>query len=136
MHVFIDGASRGNPGLSGIGITFSKNQLIFSSYKEFIGHKTHTQSEYTALKRALQLSVIFDTELTIYSDSKSLITNRIERFKIRRKEIKLITREISNLEEKFQTILYRHILRKNNHVADHLANMAIDEYIKYKKLEI
>ena len=133
LHVCIDGASRGNPGLSGIGITFSKNNFVVSSYNEFIGHKTHIQSEYFALKRALQIALFFDTDLTIYSDSKSLITDRIERFKIRRKEIKVTTREVSNLEEKYQNIIYQHILRKNNFNADYLANKAIDEYLKYKK---
>lgn len=133
MHVHIDGASRGNPGPSGIGITFSKDDFIFSSYNEFIGFKTHIQSEYFALKRALQTAIFFDNEITIYSDSKSLITHRIEKLKIRRKEIKMITREVANLEERFQTVIYQHIFRKNNLNADHLANRAIDEYVKYKK---
>jgi ribonuclease HI len=39
-EIYIDGSSRGNPGLSGIGIIgINESKRVFS-YREFIGIKT------------------------------------------------------------------------------------------------
>lgn len=47
--LFIDGASRNNPGPSGIGIFLLKNDQPFVSEGFFIGVKTNNQAEYLAL---------------------------------------------------------------------------------------
>ncbi len=130
LQVNIDGASRGNPGLSAIGIIARDKETTIIEHSEYIGIKTNNQSEYEALRRALEICKEIDSELTILSDSELLINQRNLKYRIRNQELKIISREITNLEKNFEKILYKHIPREKNNFADKLANKAIDEYIK------
>jgi ribonuclease HI len=129
LTIHIDGASRGNPGPSGIGVVIIKNKLIIAEYNEFIGKKTNNQAEYAALKKALQIASILDNEITVLSDSKLVVSQRKNKYRVRNKQIKIIFREISNLEKQFRTVIYRYVPRAKNHYADFLANLAIDEHL-------
>lgn len=128
MVVNIDGASRGNPGPAGIGVVFIKDNLKITEYKEFIGKKTNNQAEYAALKKALQIASTFDNELMVLSDSQLIVNQRNNVYKVRNKQLKIIFREISNLERRFKMVIYKHIPREKNEYADLLANQAIDEH--------
>ena len=105
LTIHIDGASRGNPGPSGIGVVIIKNKLIISEYDEFIGKKTNNQAEYAALKKALQIASILDNEITVLSDSKLVVSQRKNKYRVRNKQIKFIFREISNIEKQFRTVI-------------------------------
>src|ERR671930_1148276 len=136
LVIHIDGASRGNPVLSGMGMLIMKGNLKIYEHKEFIGQKTNNQTEYIALKKALQLacSIVHDcAEITILSDSELVVNQRNKRYRVRNKQLKIILREITNLEKKFRNVIYTHIPRENNILADLLANQAIDENVKYQK---
>ena len=132
LSIHIDGASRGNPGYSGIGVVITKDNNKIAEYKEFIGMKTNNQAEYIALKKALEIASSLDDENTVLSDSELVINQRTNKYKVRNKQLKLLFREISNLEKYFRIVIYRHIPREINRYADSLANQAIDERIKYK----
>jgi ribonuclease HI len=134
LVVNIDGASRGNPGPAGIGVVFVRDNTRITEYKEFIGKKTNNQAEYAALKKALQIASTFDNELTVLSDSQLIVNQRTKLYKVRSKQLKIIFREISNLERRFKMVIYKHIPREKNEYADLLANQAIDEHNnKYQK---
>jgi ribonuclease HI len=128
LIVNIDGASRGNPGPAGIGVVIIKDNLRIAEYKEFIGKKTNNQAESTALKKALQIASAFDDEITVLSDSQLVVNQRNNKYKVRSKQLKIIYREISNLERHFKIVMYKHIPREKNEDADLLANRAIDEH--------
>ena len=126
----IDGASRGNPGLSGIGIIISRRGQKVAEYKEFVGSTTNNIAEYMALKKALKIaSTMRDDEITILSDSELVVKQRNHSYKVRSKHLKIIFREVNNLEKYFKSVCYRHIPRDINREADLLANRAIDEYV-------
>ncbi|MBV9177214.1 MAG: ribonuclease HI family protein [Nitrososphaeraceae archaeon] len=128
LVVNIDGASRGNPGPAGIGVVFVRDNTRITEYKEFIGKKTNNQAEYAALKKALQIASTFDNELTVLSDSQLIVNQRNKLYRVRSKQLKIIFREISNLERRFKMVIYKHIPREKNEYADLLANQAIDEH--------
>ena len=128
LVVNIDGASRGNPGPAGIGVVFIRDNTRITEYKEFIGKKTNNQAEYAALKKALQIASTFDNELMVLSDSQLIVNQRNNVYKVRNKQLKIIFREISNLERRFKMVIYKHIPREKNEYADLLANQAIDEH--------
>ena len=130
LTINIDGASRGNPGLSGIGVVISRDGERLAEYNEFIGNSTNNLAEYMALKKALKMaSTLEDNEITILSDSELVVKQRNHYYKVRSKRLKVIFREISNLEKSFKWVCYRHIPRENNRAADLLANKSIDEYV-------
>ena len=132
LSVFIDGASRGNPGPSSIGIIIRKRKVQISRFNEFLGIMTNNQTEYHALKRALQITQYMSRNVVIMSDSNLLINQRQNKYKVRNAELKIISREISNLESLFDSVEYKHIPREENNLADMEANLAIDHYLKYE----
>jgi ribonuclease HI len=130
LTINIDGASRGNPGLSGIGVVISRNGEKIAEYNGFIGNSTNNLAEYMALKKALKMaSILNDDEITILSDSELVVKQRTHNYKVRSKSLKTVFREISNLEKSFKWVRYRHIPREDNMAADLLANKSIDEYV-------
>jgi len=130
LEVNIDGASRGNPGLSAIGIIVKLNDNTLLEHYEYLGIRTNNQAEYESLRRALEMCSKLDKEITIFSDSELLINQRNSKYKIRNQELKVISRDISILEKNFEKILYKHIPREKNSKADKLANRALNELIK------
>jgi ribonuclease HI len=130
LTINIDGACRGNPGLSGIGVVISRDGEKLAEYNEFIGNSTNNLAEYMALKQALKMaSIMNDDEITILSDSELVVKQRSDNYKVRSKRLKTVSREISNLEKSFKWVSYRHIPREQNRAADLLANKSIDEYV-------
>ena len=81
LTINIDGASRGNPGPSGIGILIFRNNNLILNYGEFIGFQSNLLSEYIALKRALQFALNIDDELSIHTDSMTISYKYIPRHK-------------------------------------------------------
>ncbi len=135
LEVNIDGASRGNPGLSAIGIIVKHNDVTLIEHCEYLGILTNNQAEYESLRRALEICSKLDKEITIFSDSELLVNQRNSKYKLRNQELKVISRDISILEKNFEKILYRHVPREKNGKADKLANRALNEHIK-KNMEL
>ena len=59
LSVFIDGASRGNPGPSSIGIIIRKRKVQISRFNEFLGIMTNNQARISCLEKSI-------TDYTIY----------------------------------------------------------------------
>ena len=130
LTINIDGASRGNPGLSGIGVVISKDGQKIVEHREFVGSTTNNLAEYLALKKALKIaSTLNDNDITVLSDSELIVNQRNRSYKVRSKQLKIIFREVNNLEKYFKSVSYRHVPREDNRAADLLANRAIDEYV-------
>ena len=130
LTISIDGASRGNPGLSGIGVVISKDGQKIAEYREFVGSTTNNVAEYMALKKALKIaSTLNDNDITVLSDSELIVKQRNRSYKVRSKQLKMIFREVNNLEKNFKSVNYCHVPREDNCAADLLANRAIDEYV-------
>lgn len=130
LTIHIDGASRGNPGLSGVGVVILKDGRKIAEYREFVGNTTNNVAEYLALKKALKIaSTLNDNDLTILSDSELIVKQRNRSYKVRSKQLKMIFREVNNLEKYFKSVSYRHVPREDNRAADLMANRAIDEYV-------
>lgn len=135
LEVNIDGASRGNPGLSAIGIIVKRDDVTLIEHCEYLGIRTNNQAEYESLRCALEICSKLDKEITIFSDSELLVNQRNSKYKLRNQELKVISRDISILEKNFEKILYKHVPREKNGKADKLANRALNEHIK-KNMEL
>lgn len=135
MKVYTDGASRGNPGLSGAGIVIlDESGNIISEEKQFLGVMTNNAAEYSALILSLEaIRKLKHKETQIpavrfYSDSQLMVNQITGKFKVKDLQLSkfhkefLTTAKKMNLE--FSAI---HIPRNENKLADKLANKAIDE---------
>ena len=122
-----DGASKGNPGLSGAGMVIYKNEEeIWSSHK-FIGCKTNNQAEYSALifglEGALNLGI---KSLSVLGDSLLVINQVNGLYKVKSDFILPLHKEVLALKSKFDFIEFNHVYRDNNKRADQLSNMAFE----------
>lgn len=129
IEIFIDGAARGNPGESGIGVLIRGNGFEDREITEYLGTKTNNQAEYTALITALEAAQdLNDREIKIFTDSL-LVANQINGlWKVKHPEIIPLNKKAKTLFENYQQISIQHIPREQNSEADRLANLAIDEY--------
>lgn len=130
--LYCDGASKGNPGHSGIGIVLLINHQKIK-ISEYIGVTTNNMAEYTALLRGLREAKRNGaTTLTIYTDSE-LITKQIRgHYKVKSSNIEKIYKEVISLLNDFNHYSIEHIPRDLNKEADCLAVSAAEKKRSYK----
>jgi ribonuclease HI len=129
VHAFTDGASRGNPGESGIGIILKDEKgTVLASEFGYIGQATNNIAEYTALIACLKLAKKQDCKnLVIHSDSELLVRQMEGTYKVKEPRLKKLVEQAhaiigsADFECKFH-----HITRDHNKDADRLANLGID----------
>ena len=126
---YTDGASRGNPGESGIGIIL-KDELgkVIASQFGYIGKATNNIAEYTALAACLKLAQTTEcSQLVVHSDSELMVRQLNGQYKVKDAGLKKHFRHIQNILDAAQfQFKIRHIPRENNQEADELANRGID----------
>ncbi len=129
IHAFTDGASRGNPGESGIGIVLKdEHGKTLSSVFGYIGKATNNIAEYTALVTCLKIVGRQECRnLVVHSDSELLVRQMEGVYRIKEPKLKKLSQEAKALISSggFQCT-FRHITREHNRDADKLANLGID----------
>jgi len=127
IKIYIDGASRGNPGESGAGIVIKDRQgKIFKRLRQYLGRATNNQAEYRALLLALKASRELGQNIRIFSDSELLVKQLKGSYRVKSKGLKPYFDEVRNLLKGFSSWEIAHIPREQNREADALANEAIN----------
>jgi ribonuclease HI len=126
---YTDGASRGNPGESGVGIVL-KDELgnLIASHFGYIGQATNNIAEYTALAACLKLvQGIGCNHLIVHSDSELMVRQLNGEYKVKDEQLKKHFRHIQKIltASPFQFAI-EHLPREKNREADLLANRGID----------
>jgi ribonuclease HI len=127
-QLFIDGASRNNPGPSGAGIVIYKNDEPFAQEGFFLGIRTNNQAEYLALLIGIykvRMHMHANDGLTIVSDSELLVRQLNGRYKITNPELKKLFHLAQHLLTGL-TCSIKHVLRAANKQADLMANAGVD----------
>ncbi|MCX5692622.1 MAG: ribonuclease HI family protein [Candidatus Omnitrophica bacterium] len=128
INIFIDGASRGNPGPSGIGIVFCDDQdKTVKKLFKFIGNATNNVAEYSALIYAMQEALIdrYD-DVKVKSDSELLTKQLTGEYKVKNENLRPYYDMFQHIARGFNRIEVISIDREKNSIADKLANKAID----------
>ena len=124
-----DGACRGNPGASAIGVIIktSTGQVVKSVCRA-IGNMTNNQAEYhaviSALDEALKLGA---TDLSLNADSELVVKQLNGQYRVKNPGLAPLYAKVKTLETKFKTVKYRFIPRERNREADALANQAFND---------
>ena len=127
---YIDGASKGNPGPSGIGVVICRDGVTLKNIASFIGNATNNVAEYTALIYALQEGLILKAEnIEINTDSQLLHRQIKKIYKIKNANILGLYNQALHLMSAFKEVSIRHIPRQENRGADKLANKAVKEAV-------
>jgi len=128
MHrLYVDGASRGNPGAASIGASLLKGTQEIGTVSESIGVATNNQAEYLALIAGLKLALTEGiTSLEVFADSQ-LIERQIKKiYKVKNARMKPLYLQAVELINQFESFQINHIPREDNARADELANLALD----------
>lgn len=125
--IYIDGASSGNPGPSGIGVIISDTkERVIKNISQAIGEATNNVAEYTALIYALQESLILGAKEVIIKTDSELLTKQLNRvYKVKDATLKLLFNQAQHLKSKFSHFDIKHINRQENKGADKLAAKAL-----------
>lgn len=126
---YIDGASRGNPGASGVGIVMcDENRREIQALKRYIGEATNNVAEYIALILALQEAAkVGVKDVTVYSDSELVVRQVKGTYKVKDNKLKQLYTLFDNLKGYFRDFSVEYIGREENKRADKLATQAIRE---------
>lgn len=122
-HIYIDGASSGNPGEAGAGIVvFDRNQNEILSESIYLGHMTNNMAEYSALIAALKKAEkACIKDLFIYTDSQ-LVAYQIQgKYKVKNQQLSEYVEKAKKIIKLFDNFDIQYIPRAKNKLADKLA---------------
>ena len=127
--MYFDGASKGNGGPSGaaywIDCGDSSSYVSYGGYK-YLGNATNNVAEYNGLILGLKsLLSKKDQKIIVKGDSKLVIEQINENWKVKAEHLKPLWQEAQDLIKEFKDITFVHIDRSLNSKADALANIAI-----------
>jgi len=128
LILYTDGGARGNPGPGAIGVVIKNNKgKVIKEIGKFIGRATNNEAEYKAIIEGLKEAKDKKaTELECFLDSLLVVNQLDGKFKVKDKKIKLFWNEVKELEKSFREVLYHHIPRTRNYLADRIVNEVLD----------
>ncbi|PIN10943.1 Ribonuclease H [Handroanthus impetiginosus] len=111
-----------NPFKCAFGVMLRKFLGFIVRHRELCSNNI---TEYQALIIGLQMAQEMDiTELEMYGDSSLVINQLLNMYEVRKDNLVLYFLEASNLLKNFEDIALHHVPRKENRLADALANLA------------
>jgi len=133
IEIYVDGASRGNPGPSGIGIFIrDKDGKDIIRRGEFLGEMTSNVAEYQALiqglKHLIKLNPHDASKLSVkvFSDSILLINQLTGNYRIKSQNLIPLAIQARRLVKRFKAVEFTVVERRDNKIADKLANKAMN----------
>ncbi|MBR0430983.1 reverse transcriptase-like protein [Candidatus Saccharibacteria bacterium] len=132
ITIYIDGASRGNPGPSGIGYCIiDSNGKTIERGGEFIGFASSRVAEYYAMRKGIERAIELGYQSVRFMSDSLMVVNQLNGiFQIKNRDIIPIYKDIQENLEKFDAVSFSHLPRSQNGVADQEANLAIDKILK------
>ncbi len=135
--VEVDGSSRHNPGLAGIGIRIlAPDKTVLKEISRFIGIKTNNQAEYEAMLLALkEIKSLPRHPVVIQTDSELVYYQLKGDYRVRNPELKKLHTWVSNLLQRMPQVQIKLVPREENKYTDKLAKTASEKGIAIAKNE-
>ncbi len=135
INVFIDGASRGNPGFSSCAFVMMNEMEVIEERGFYLGKITNNQAEYSGLLMGLFAAKEMHLDaIQIMSDSELLVKQLAGQYRVKSPNLLSYFELYSWAKGWFSTINTVHIPREENTRADRLCNLILD-LNKGKQLE-
>ena len=126
--VNVDGASKGNPGESGIGVAiFDKDLNLINEACDYLGVATNNVAEYKALILGIKLSAKYNAKRVLFKADSELMVKQIKgEYRVKNAQLKLLFTEAQGLLKKLPNWKIMHVPREENKEADLLANKGVE----------
>ena len=123
-----DGCCKGNPGPGGAGAVIYHNGHEIWNGCSFLGKNvTNNMAEYSGLIIGMREAARLDIQnLVVKGDSQLVIRQMLGQYKVNSENLINLHNEAKDLEKYFDTIIYKHVYRKDNARADELANLGLE----------
>ena len=130
--IYSDGGSRGNPGPSASAyVVMDVQENFIESGGAYLGITTNNQAEYQAvyiaLKKALELGY---RQVEFRSDSSLVINQMNSIYTVKNRDLWPIHDDIKELVVHFDKVVFTHVRREFNQIADGLVNKILDEHMR------
>jgi ribonuclease HI len=127
FNLYIDGASKGNPGMAGAGVLLTNHEgAKLLGISRYLGHKTNNEAEYWALLIGLREAKRRGMgSIHIFTDSE-LIARQVKGiYRVKDSNLKGLHQKVIENLKTFSSFEIESIPREENQEADRLANEAI-----------
>jgi len=135
LIIYIDGASKGNPGRAGAGVLIANEEgRKISEISRYLGHKTNNEAEYWALLLALREAERLEGEnIQVFTDSELVERQMNGLYRVKDLNLQVLHKKVVQNLKRFSSFEIRSIPREGNKEADHLANLAIERRMAREK---
>jgi ribonuclease HI len=125
IEVYTDGASKGNPGLSGAGIYIKARGKTFE-YSFPLGTLSNHEAEFMAVIKALEVCIdSFPGEILSFRSDSQVVVDVVDNDYTKNKTFLPLLEKIREGASKFPYFFIKWIPEKQNKHADQLARKAI-----------
>lgn len=127
--VYTDGASRGNPGPSGIGYyIIGADGRELKRGGEFLGMSNSRLAEYYGLKEGIEQAIELGLKrVSFVSDNLMMVNQMNGVYKVKNQDLMQVYFDVLELLKKLESYSFTHVPRSQNKEADAEANRVIDE---------
>lgn len=129
LTIYTDGGARGNPGPAGIGaVILDERGRVVEEISEYIGQATNNQAEYKALIAGLNKARdLGGEEIEVFLDSELVVKQLNREYRVKDKDLAPLFVQAYNISLGFKKIIFKHVPREKNKLADKLVNIALDK---------
>ncbi|KGR81721.1 ribonuclease HI family protein [Lysinibacillus odysseyi] len=124
LEIYIDAASAGNPGPSGIGV-YIKGEGHQLKISEYIGETNNHIAEFSALIRGLEEAVKLGSQLVSMRSDSKIVVSSVEKEYVKNEEYKPYLEHALQLIDQIELFFIKWIPDNQNKAADVLARDAI-----------
>lgn len=130
LKLYADGGSRGNPGPSAAGFAlYTMRDELITKRGEYLGVTTNNQAEYQAVRTGLEEARQRKARVVhVYLDSLLVVNQMRGEFKVKNRELWGVHGAMKDLVSTFEKVIFTHVPRELNRVADGEVNAALDDH--------
>jgi uncharacterized protein len=134
--IYVDGASKGNPGPAAIAfLLFDHQGREIARQAKSIGEATNNVAEYAALEAALEAALDRGlSRVVVLSDSELAVKQVRGEYKIKNTNLMRFVRRIQGLRREFKDFRIDSVSREENRLADYLAGIELKRQAKLNTL--
>lgn len=126
LVAYVDGGSRGNPGLAGIGVVLEHGQGRRVEISEWLPAQDNNYAEYAALLLALEYAAACGCpRLHVFSDSEVVVRQINGLYTCQSPALRPIYEFCRALIASFETFTLTHVRREHNREANRLVQSAL-----------
>ena len=133
LIIYTDGGSRSNPGPAASAYVIkSEAGEVLEKGGEFLGIATNNEAEYQGVIFALKSLVennasLLPAEIELRADSLLIVKQLRGEYKIKESRLQELHKRVKELEKVSGEVVYTHIPRSQNSMADQLVNEILDK---------